>query len=127
MKKIKLIQDLYNKALIKGEAVVNGRYFEGGVYGELEPKYEIYIEGDYVFLFHWGTMTLNYSKAQNMIMEYYGQSNSDRDSINTLLQLLGSEERVRFFPSTGRFITQSEYEKEEKAQKELKNTLRGAK
>lgn len=127
MKKIKLIEDLYNKALKNGEAVVNGRYYDGFKLGELEPKYEIYIEGNYVFLFHWGTMTLNYSKAQNMIMEYYGQSNSDRDSINTLLYLLGSEERVRYFPSTGRFITQSQYEKEERAQKELKNTLRGAK
>jgi len=125
MKKIKLIEDLYNKALIKGEAVVNGRYFEGGVYGELEPKYEIYIDENHVILYHWGTMTLNYSKAQNMILQYYGQSNSDRDSINTLLDLLGSDERMRYFPSTGRFLTQSQYEKEEEARNELKKTAGG--
>lgn len=114
MKRIKLIETLYNKALKNGEATINGRMSLGwGQIGELEPKYEIYIEGDFIFLFHWGTMTLNYNKAQNMIMEYYGQSNSDRDSINTLLELLGSDERMRYFPSTGRFLTQSQCEKDE--------------
>jgi len=110
MKKIKLIEDLYAKALVKGEAIVNGRYFECGVYGELEPKYEIYINDTHVFLYHWGTMTLNYSKAQNMILQYYGQSNSDRDSINTLLNLLGSDERMRYFPSKDLFISQTDLE-----------------
>ena len=113
MKKIKLIENLYNKALKNGQATINGRYFNGSTFGELEPKYEIYIDDTHVLLYHWGTLTLNYSKAQNMILQYYGQSNSDRDSINTLLDLLGSTERMRYFPSTGRFLTQSQCEKDE--------------
>lgn len=109
MKYIKTIENLYNKALKNGQATINGRMSLGwGKVGELEPKYEIYINETHVFLYHWGTLTLRYFKPWNEITHYYGQSNSDRDSINTLLYLLGNDERMRYFPSKDLFISQSD-------------------
>ena len=116
MKIIKTIEELYNRAnkqyLKSGEgfARINGRMSYGwGHTGELEEKYSVSIinvDGEKrVTLSHWGTRTATISESQKRALHVYGESNSDRDSINTLLYILGiNEGRCRYFPSTGDFV-----------------------
>lgn len=109
MKKIQTIENLYFKALDKGQATINGRMSLGwGMVGELEPKYEIYVNGDIISMYHWGTKTIEYDTLNNSIVEYYGESVSDRDSLNTFLWCVGCNDKFRYFPSKDLFILNSE-------------------
>lgn len=127
MKHIKTIETLYNKAMERyhnsprlyeheggkiGEASLNGRMsFMFGAVGELREKYNVTVmdvEGKpRVYLRHWGTTTLTVQLDTKEILHLYGESVSDRDSINTLLYELGMEAGCRFFPSTGDFVYES--------------------
>lgn len=105
MKKIKLIEQLYSKAKENGQAKMNGR-MRGmwGHVGELEEKYAIEIENDILTMRHWGTETIAIDLVNNNIIEYYGESNSDRDSLNTLVNALGIEPNFRYLPSKDKFF-----------------------
>ena len=99
-KYIKLIEDLYAKALVDGEASVNGRMSLGwGMKGDLEEKYAIEFKGENLHLRHWGTETLVLDITTKTVKEYYGESNSDRDSMNMILELTGAPGRFRWLPS----------------------------
>lgn len=104
MKFIKTIEGLLNKAEQKGEAILNGRYFDGYSKGELEEKYAIEIEGHKLIMRHWGTQTIEIDLFRNEIISYYGESVSDRDSLNTLVYCLGMEPNFRYLPSKDLFI-----------------------
>ena len=116
MKFIKTIEELYNRAnkryLKTGEgfARINGRMSHGwGHVGDLQEKYSVRIinaDGEkIVTLSHWGTCTAVINESKKFVSHLYGESNSDRDSINTLLHILGiNEGRCRYFPSTGDFV-----------------------
>lgn len=118
MKFIKTIEDLYNRAnkqyLKSGEsegfARINGRMSYGwGHVGQLQEKYSvgiINVEGEKrVILSHWGTHTLTINETKKYVSHLYGESNSDRDSINTLLYICYIHGgRCRYFPSTGDFV-----------------------
>lgn len=104
MKFIKTIEGLLNKAEQKGEAKINGRYNDGYGLGELEEKYAIEIEGNTLVMRHWGTQTIEIDLSVNEIVSYYGESNSDRDSLNTLVYCLGIAPNFRYLPSKDLFI-----------------------
>lgn len=105
MKRIKLIEELYSKAKEQGQAKVNGRMrYYGGHVGELEEKYAIEIENDILRMRHWGTETIQINLVNNDIIEYYGESNSDRDSLNTLVNCLGIAPNFRYLPSRHNFF-----------------------
>ena len=104
MKFIKTIENLLEKAENKGQAILNGRYFDGYGLGELEEKYAIEIDGNKLVMRHWGTQTIEIDLSINEIVSYYGESNSDRDSLNTLVYCLGIAPNFRYFPSKDLFI-----------------------
>ncbi|AFN38874.1 TreP [Staphylococcus phage P4W] len=104
MKFIKTIENLLNKAENKGQAILNGRYYDGYRNGELEEKYAIEIDGNKLIMRHWGTQTIEIDLSINEIVSYYGESNSDRDSLNTLVYCLGIAPNFRYLPSKDLFI-----------------------
>ena len=138
MKHIQTIENLYLKAKERyeksarlyeheggkfGEAAINGRmshYF--GHKGELEEKYNVTImdvEGKpRLYLIHWGTTTLVIELDTKELLKFYGESVSDRDSMNTMLSLLGMPGKFRFFPSRDEFV----YEVDDETEK-LKNNV----
>ncbi|AUV57016.1 TreP [Staphylococcus phage vB_SauM_LM12] len=104
MKFIKTIENLLTKAENKGQAILNGRYYDGYRNGELEEKYAIEIEGNKLVMRHWGTQTIEIDLGMKEIVSYYGESNSDRDSLNTLVYCLGIAPNFRYLPSKDLFI-----------------------
>ncbi|BCO16352.1 terminal repeat-encoded protein P_gp299 [Bacillus phage vB_BceM_WH1] len=50
--------------------------------------YSLHYDKSYVHLYHYGTLTLKFSLMENRIAYYYGESISDRDSMNTALYAL---------------------------------------
>ena len=124
MKYIQTIENLYLKANERyeksenkypiagskeGFARINGRMHYGwGHTSELKEKYSVTIymvEGKKrVMLSHWGTTTLVIDAEENEILDFYGESNSDRDSMNTMLELLYVPGKFRYFPTTEDFV-----------------------
>ena len=105
MKYIKTIENLLEKADNKGHAILNGRMSLGwGMIGELEEKYAIEIDGNKLIMRHWGTQTIEIDLIRKEIVSYYGESNSDRDSLNTLVDCLGIAPNFRYLPSKDLFI-----------------------
>lgn len=105
MKYIKTIDTLLTKAQEKGESKINGRMALGwGMLGDLEEKYSIEIDGNKLTMNHWGTETIEIDTDTNEIVSYYGESNSDRDSLNTLVDCLGIAPNFRYLPSKNLFI-----------------------
>ena len=130
MKHINTIEKLYLKALERyekserlyeyeggkfGEANLNGRMSYGwGHVGQLREKYNVTImdvEGKpRLYLRHWGTTTLTIKLDTKEIIQFYGESVSDRDSMNTILNLLDIPQGFRYFPSRHDFIYEVENE-----------------
>lgn len=108
MKEIKTIVDLVERAgnNKSGFARVRARMNYGwGQTGNLEEKYSIRFSEDerFVTLKHWGTVTLVLDLEDRRIVQIYGESNSDRDSINTLLNLYGFPFHTHYYPSREEF------------------------
>lgn len=99
----KTIDKLIQKAKTTGFARVNGRKSYWGYQGDLEEKYSVSINGDDVTLRHWGTTTLTINKKLNKVAYVYGESVSDRDSINHMLHKFGVKNHVHYYPSTHAF------------------------
>lgn len=108
----KQLTNLYKKALEKGFAKVNGRYYEydfGHRYGgDLMEKWSItYIPVDKrslnqrIVLKHWETTILDIDISSGTINEIYISSKSDRDGIECLLSLTGQDWHygVKYRPS----------------------------
>ena len=105
MKFIKTIENLLEKAENKGQAILNGRMVLGwGNFSDLQEKYAIEIDGNKLVMRHWGTQTIEIDLSVNEIVSYYGESNSDRDSLNTLVYCLGIAPNFRYLPSKNLFI-----------------------
>lgn len=95
----RLLENLVTKAQEKGFAKVNGRKSEYGYIGILEEKYSIEIENNIVRLNHWGTQTLEIDTINKKVLNVYGISNSDRDSINFILNEYNLPFHVHYYPS----------------------------
>ena len=104
---IKTVTNLIEKAQERenGFARVNGRmgYYYGGR-GPLREKYAVQIDGAQVSLYHWGTHTLTVGVDAGRLLYFYGVSNSDRDSCNTVLRYFGLDGGFRYFPSKDEYI-----------------------
>ena len=101
-----LLNNLLNKATQSGKANVNGRMAYGyGEKGPLESKYSATINNDILTFTHWGTKTLELDLKGRTIIEYYGESVSDRDSLNDVLSYfnLSNLGRFHFYPSKALF------------------------
>lgn len=100
----KQIETLIKRAERKGQAILNGRMrYDYGSVGRLREKYAITIDGDTLQLRHWGTETLLINMADKTILKWYGESNSDRDSMNYILDRFGIAGRFRYRPSVDGF------------------------
>lgn len=99
----KQLETLLEKALYKGEAVVNGRKSYWGGKGELEEKYAIVVDNNIVKLRHWSTETLVIDTCKKKVLEWYGEGVSDRDSMNYILDKFGISGRFRYRPSIEEF------------------------
>ncbi len=108
----KQLTNLYNKALEKGFAKVNGRYYEydfGYRYGgDLMEKWSItYIPihkvtgSQHITLRHWETIILDINISAGIINDIHISSKSDRDGIECVLALTGFDWNygVRYRPS----------------------------
>jgi len=100
---MKTLDNLYSKALKQGFARVNGRIVEydfGQVYkGDLQEKYSIKMNGDILTFKHWGTVTLVANIERCELIKWYGESVSDRDSLNYMLNKLNIDGRFHYYPS----------------------------
>ena len=99
MRKIKTVSNLIEKAEEKGFAKINGRYYGG----QKMEKYSVSIENGKLELRHWGTTTLELDLVEKKITYYYGESKSDADSINTVLDHFNIEGKASYRPSINKF------------------------
>lgn len=101
---MKTLENLIEKAQIKGEATLNGRKsFWYGEKGDLEEKYAIVINGNILELRHWGTKTLVIDTRKKEVLKWYGEGVSDRDSMNFIINRYGLSGRFRYRPSLEEF------------------------
>lgn len=108
---IKTVVNLIEKAQSRiddngtGRAQLNGR-MRGmwGYVGPLEEKYAVSFNESKFHLYHWGTKTLTIDLSVGRLEEFYGESVSDRDSMNTVLRYFGLEGGFRYFPSKCQFV-----------------------
>ena len=107
---IKTVVNLIEKAQSRigedgtGRAQLNGRMRYFGYTGRLEEKYAVSFNENKFHLYHWGTKTLTIDLAVGRLEEFYGESVSDRDSMNTVLRYFGLDGGFRYFPSKHEFI-----------------------
>ena len=99
----KQLERLVQKAGEKGFAKVNGRQREYGYVGKLEEKYAVEIKDNIVKLRHWGTQTLEIDTVNKKVLDVYGISNSDRDSVNFMLNKYNMPYHVHYYPSRAEF------------------------
>lgn len=100
----KQLENLLQKALVKGIAKINGRINYGyGEKSELQEKYKITFNGDIVELYHWQTLTLSLNTKTKKIISFYGKSASDRDSMNFLAIALGFNINFSYYSSIDLF------------------------
>ena len=103
----KQLETLYNKAIKKGYANLNGRQKYYGYIGELESKWAFNYNKETMALrlYHWGTLILEigrYKENKPYIKSYYGQSKSDRDGMQFVFNKLKTEWKASFKPSKNR-------------------------
>ena len=100
----KQLENLLEKASVKGFARINGRKSEYGYTSpKIEEKYAIEVDGNIVRLRHWGTQTLEIDTVNKKVLDVYGISNSDRDSVNFILSKYGLPYHVHYYPSRYEF------------------------
>ena len=104
---MKTLEKLFIKAQKTGRANLNGRIIDrdfGYIYkGDIESKYLVTLSNNILTLEHWGTETLKINILTKEIIEYYGESVSDRDSMNYTLAYFGINGKFRYFPSKEKF------------------------
>lgn len=99
----KQLENLLEKAQEKGFARINGRQRDYGYVGKLEEKYAIEVENNIVKLRHWGIQTLEIDTVNKKVLNVYGVSNSDRDSVNFILNKYNMPYHVHYYPSVSEF------------------------
>lgn len=99
----KTLEKLIQKAEKNGVAILNGRMRDYNYVGHLEEKYAIEIENNILELRHWGTVTLKLDLTKKEVLHWYGESNSDRDSMNFVLRYYSFSGGFRFRPSINEF------------------------
>ena len=95
----KTLEKLIERAERTGKAILNGRKRDYQYVGPLEEKYAVIIKDNTVTLSHWGTETLKIDTVTKEVIDVYGESVSDRDSINYVLSYFNIPCHVHYFPS----------------------------
>lgn len=103
MKKIQIIQNLYDSARLRafrsdaGIGVASLKRQGRQVYSvKFNQRYGL------VELIHYGTTTIRYDLNHHSLLYWYGESVSDRDSMNTFLSCVGDNENYfRYGPVMG--------------------------
>ena len=100
----KTLSKLIEKAERTGSAHINGRY--DGNYGSIiTEKYSITIDkNNILYLKHWGTTTLTLDLNTNSLLQFYGFSVSDRDSMNYIVKHYNIPVYFRYLPSKDQFL-----------------------
>ena len=104
----KQLENLVAKAQVKGFARINGRQREYYGFGsswesEIMEKYSVEIKDSIVKLKHWETKTLEIDTEKKSVNYVYGISNSDRDSVNFILNKFNVPYHVHYYPSRDEF------------------------
>ena len=107
----KQLEKLFNKAsqLTEGTVKVNGRQWDmySRDYEELREKYAVEVtneDGARVMTFrHWGTETAILKAGK--LVDVYGESKSDADSVQQFLNTFASGDyETHFYPVNGGFV-----------------------
>lgn len=101
MKRIHTIEVLLERAERLSKARLNR--FGTTVY------YVTFEDGIYE-LYHYGTLTIRYDYKNKELLHYYGESVSDRDSMNTFLSYLGEHRYTFRYGSRMGFIMEVNHE-----------------
>lgn len=99
----KTIAKLIERAERTGSANLNGRMHDYNYIGSLEEKYHIEIHDNILTFRHWGTDTLKADLSTKKVLEFYGQSVSDRQSLNYVCSHFNLHYSFRWLPSKCEF------------------------
>lgn len=101
MRRIKSIEKLYHRAINSYDeyARITGR--KGGQ-GPIVDKYELFFHYDHLVLAHYETITLIIDD-RNRLAYWYGESQSDANSMNTILDILNIPGNFVYRPVNGGF------------------------
>lgn len=97
------LEKLIVRAEQRGVANLNGRMRDRDWVGPLREKWHIEIDNNILTFRHWGTETLKADLTTKKVLEYYGQSNSDRDSLNYVASHFRLPCSFRYRPSIDEF------------------------
>lgn len=103
----KQLSNLIEKAQRKGSATLNGRmvYYDYGTSykDDLREKYFISLENNILIVRHWGTETLKADLSNKKVISFYGESVSDRKSLNFIVSYFDLPYYFRWLPSKEEF------------------------
>ena len=99
----KTLSNLIERAERTGSANLNGRLNDYNYIGSIEEKYHIELHDNILEFRHWGTETLKADLATNKVISFYGQSVSDRDSLNYVANHFKLPYYFRYLPSKDEF------------------------
>ena len=88
-KKIETVITLMKRAEKKGVAIKRARQRDMWGVGDLQEVYRVENNGKTVSLYHYETLTAKVDLENMQLIEVYGESRSDGDSVATFLSELG--------------------------------------
>ena len=101
----KILTKLIERAERTGSANLNGRKSHYSEYDnrDLREKYHIAIDNNILEFRHWGTTTLVANIETKEVLQFYGISISDRDSLNYIASHFKLPYYFRYLPSKNEF------------------------
>lgn len=88
-KKVETVITLMKRAERKGVAIKRARQRDMWGVGDLQEVYRVENNGKTVSLYHYETLTAKVDLENMQLIEIYGESHSDSDSVATFLSELG--------------------------------------
>lgn len=88
-KKIETVITLMKRAESKGKAIKRARQRDMWGVGDLQEVYRVENNGKTISLYHYETLTAKVDLENMQLIEIYGESRSDGDSVATFLSELG--------------------------------------
>lgn len=88
-KKVETVITLMKRAERKGVAIKRARQRDMWGVGDLKEVYRVENDGKTVSLYHYETLTAKVNLENMQLIEIYGESRSDSDSVATFLSELG--------------------------------------
>lgn len=88
-KKVETVITLMKRAESKGKAIKRARQRDMWGVGDLKEVYRVENDGKTISLYHYETLTAKVDLENMQLIEIYGESRSDGDSVATFLSELG--------------------------------------